>query len=177
MQLFKGQFYHLYNRSNNNETLFLHVQHYYLFMAKFDKLREYIRFHAYCLMPTHFHFLVQIDSPDQDPLRRKIGDILSGYTKTINRNYGRRGSLFQQHTKAKIISGNNHLISCLNYIHQNPVRAGLVSSLEDWEFSSYREYLGESENLFIDPTEMLELFYSFEDFVRISNTRIDSDSM
>jgi putative transposase len=177
MQLFQNQFYHLYNRSINQETLFYHTHNYNLFIGKFCKLRKYISFHAFCLMPTHFHFLVRIETPDQDPLRRKIGDILSGYTKSINRNYGRTGSLFQQHTKAKLISGSTHLISCLNYIHQNPIRAGLTTSLEEWEFSSYREYVGKTNECFIDSKEMLDLFYDLGDFIRISNTRIDSQSM
>jgi REP element-mobilizing transposase RayT len=90
-------------------------------------------------MPTHFHFLVRITTSDQDPLRRKIGDILSGYTKSINKYHGRTGSLFQQHTKAKLISSDRYLISILNYIHQNPVRAGLTENLEDWIYSSYPE--------------------------------------
>lgn len=62
------------------------------------------------------------------------------------------GSLFQQNCKSKEITHDNrgfqtfyeddYLLTCFNYIHQNPLIAGLVSKMEEWEFSSYRDYIG-----------------------------------
>jgi hypothetical protein len=124
-------------------------------------------------MPSHFHLLVHITSEDQDPIRRKIGDILSGYTKSINKHYGRTGSLFQQHSKAKLISNEKYLLSSLHYIHQNPVVAGLVCNLEDWKYSSYREYIGLVKNFSIEKDEILSRFESIEDFIQASNLRLE----
>ena len=95
---------------------------------------------AYCLMPTHFHFLVFVRSEETDTLKDAVGLMLSSYTKAINRRYNRHGSLFQLHTKAKLIEKDDYLLTITAYIHQNPVRAGLVKKLEEWEYSSYREY-------------------------------------
>ena len=95
--------------------------------------------------------------PDLQLLSKNIGTVLSSYTQAINLQQGRRGNLFAHKTKAKILneayyppSGFNRLAdhqidyatACFLYIHQNPVTARLVSKLEDWEFSSFRDYAG-----------------------------------
>jgi hypothetical protein len=69
--------------------------------------------------------------------------LLSSYTMAINKKYGRTGSLFRQKTKKKLLEGNGeHPFICFQYIHQNPLTAGLVGRMEDWEFSSFVDYLG-----------------------------------
>lgn len=68
--------------------------------------------------------------------------MLSSYSQAINKQENRTGSLFQQHTKAKLLETENPLYAeiCFHYIHQNPVKAGLVKEIERWEFSSVQEY-------------------------------------
>ena len=68
--------------------------------------------------------------------------LLSSYTKGFNKQYKRTGNLFQQKTKAKCVSGKPYSVTALHYIHQNPVAAKLVDKLEDWEFSSFKDYAG-----------------------------------
>jgi REP element-mobilizing transposase RayT len=173
MQLFKHNYYHIYNRTINREQLFYFGDNYEYFLKKISGLKKYLKFHGFCLMPTHFHFLVQVLTDDQDSLRRKIGDILSGYTKSINKQYGRTGSLFQQHTKAKLIANEKYLLSTLYYIHQNPVLSGLVENLSEWRYSSYREYTGIEQCCFCEIEEILDKFESMDDFIEKSNIRVD----
>jgi len=86
-----------------------------------------------------------------------IKNCLSGYTKAINKQENRTGSLFRQKTKSKrnFIDGfttvnnadffeyeNAYAIKCFEYIHQNPVKANLVSKAEDWIYSSAIDYKG-----------------------------------
>ncbi len=69
--------------------------------------------------------------------------MLSQYTRAVNKQEGLEGSLFRQNTKAKCLSEtntDNYTKTCFYYIHQNPLKAGLVAKLEDWEFSSLRDY-------------------------------------
>jgi len=67
----------------------------------------------------------------------------SSYAKGINKQQGRSGSLFQQKTKAKLVScEENYSLIAFFYIHQNPVEAGLIKVAEDWIYSSYRDYAG-----------------------------------
>jgi len=97
---------------------------------------------AYCLMPTHFHFLVRVKSLDIDVTRDKVGIWLSAYTKALNKQVGRHGSLFQHHTRAIWVDNERYLIALAAYIHQNPLRAGIAKSLTDWPYSSYLDLAG-----------------------------------
>jgi putative transposase len=158
MDFIENQYYHLYNRTNNEEALFRSRDNYIFFLKKyryyFDDLFDTI---SYCLMPTHFHFLVkvkpeikmestwQMESISKKSYSRNISDRigiwLSSYTKAFNRMYERHGSLFQNHTKAKLIEKEEYYISLIFYIHQNPIRTGISDKPEKWEFSSYQEYI------------------------------------
>ena len=70
--------------------------------------------------------------------------LLSSYSKAINKQEGRTGNLFQQKTKALCVSESKDGTpqTVFHYIHQNPMKAGLVNKMEDWEFSSLKDYLG-----------------------------------
>lgn len=184
MNFEKGHLYHVCNQGNNRQKIFFRRENYYFFLKK---IREQILPHAdvlaWCLMPNHFHLLVL---PRQDSrsatllnhhthqmtlshqmsdLTKSIAVMLRSYTRAINIQENRTGSLFKPHTKAQCLTkiegatpaylNTNYgtLISmqtpeneypqvCFNYIHQNPVKANLVAKPEDWEFSSYRDYCG-----------------------------------
>ncbi len=90
-----------------------------------------------------------------------IGIMLRSYTNAFNKKHKRSGKLFREGTKAECINcftritpsfiGNTSTIKppeqqypeiCFHYIHQNPVKAGLVKTSTDWEFSSARDYAG-----------------------------------
>ena len=159
MEIFPEKYYHLYNRSNNRELVFHSPENYFYFLEKYHRyFYAYADTIAYCLMPTHFHFLVYIKPVinndkksdfENDPAvnkmndaKREFGTLLSSYAKAINRQHNRHGSLFQRHTKAIEVDDLSYLLSVTAYIHQNPVRAKLVARQEDWEFSSYRDYIG-----------------------------------
>lgn len=94
-----------------------------------------------------------------------IAIMLRSYTRAIHNQENRTGSLFQHRTKAVCLTNvegvspawfqtkygavinipdpeKEYPQVCFNYIHQNPVHAGLVAKCEDWEFSSYRDFAG-----------------------------------
>lgn len=110
-------------------------------------------------MPNHFHFLIYADErtiatktigvTEKNVLSEGFRILLSSYTQGINKQNNTTGSLFQQNTKAKCISKGSKLydLLCLHYIHQNPIRAHLVKKIEDWPYSSFREYVGISNDL------------------------------
>jgi putative transposase len=142
MQLFPYQYFHLYNRSIGNELVFRSRENYIFFLRKYRfLLEEYIDTIAYCLMPTHFHFLIFIKKDDIMTIKKRIGILLRSYTNSYNIKYNRHGSLFQQHTKSKIIDDDSYIITLLTYIHQNPIRTGIVKKAEEYEFSSYQDYI------------------------------------
>lgn len=119
-------------------------------------------------MPTHFHFLIYVNSVETDLIKKNIGILLSSYTKAINKAFSRTGSLFQNHTKTKLITDERYLFRLINYIHQNPLRTGLVKNIVDWEFSSYRDYIGKRKGTLIDKTLMQKEFNSIDEFILFS---------
>ncbi|MBX3042095.1 MAG: transposase [Candidatus Kapabacteria bacterium] len=154
MKFYENTYYHLYNRTNNEEALFRSEENYIYFLKKYRYyLDEYFDTIAYCLMPTHFHFLVrvkcfkkmditfEVESIYSRTISDKIGILLSSYTKAINKRYNRHGSLFQNHSHAKPVPSDPYLITLLTYIHQNPVRSKMVNKAEQWVFSSYQDYI------------------------------------
>ena len=94
------------------------------------------------------------------------------YNRTNNKAYQRHGSLFQRHTKAKVIEDESYLLNLVTYIHQNPVRKGLVTRLEDWRFSSYPDYIGVRHGSLVNCGIVMSLFGSTEEFKRYSEELI-----
>ncbi len=158
--------YHVYNRGNNKIRIFF-GPHNYLFLPRKVK-QEWLRFcdiFCYCLMPNHFHFMLQAKTEACEDISLKgrvthlqnlsktIGKTLSSYTQAINIQNQTTGNLFQKKTKAKCLtdvsmSAHNYtscdyLINCFHYIHNNPLKATLVKQLKDWPYSSWLDYYGE----------------------------------
>lgn len=90
-------------------------------------------------MPNHYHFLVRLAAEfDYSKAMQHFG---ISYAKSINSWYGRAGHLFQGRFRAKHVTSAEYLLHLSRYIHLNPVLAKLAKRAEDWEYSSYREYL------------------------------------
>ena len=146
MQFIQGNIYHIYNRTNNEEALFRNEDNYLYLLKRYRfYLEDFFDTIAYCLMPTHFHFLVRVknsfESKQSLMISRKISAWLNGYTQAFNRAHNRHGSLFQQKTKAIPIENETYLLNVVTYIHQNPLRCKLVEKPEDWKFSSHQDYI------------------------------------
>ena len=95
---------------------------------------------AYCLMPNHFHFILQQNT--DIPISELMMSLMGGYSKIFNNKYGRVGSLFQDQFKSIRVEDNTQLLHLSAYIHFNPKIAGIVSDPMEYKYSSYREYIG-----------------------------------
>ncbi|MEW5797904.1 MAG: hypothetical protein AB1728_02750 [Bacteroidota bacterium] len=169
MQIETDKYYHIYNRSNNREIAYRSSENYNYFLGKYKKyVSPYVDTIAYCLMPTHFHFLVRVVTEEIDVLRNNIGVLLSSYTKAINKQYNRNGSLFQRHTKAVVVDDESYLLTLIMYIHQNPIRAGLIDYQEDWKFSSYQDYSGLHQAGIVKKGLMMRYFNTSQVFNKFS---------
>ena len=110
-------------------------------------------------MPNHFHLMVYADDRvlnvkkqgglELDMLTNEIRKLLSGYARIFNSRHQQSGSLFRQKTKIKCLSDSNikynlsqndYYFNCFHYIHQNPLVAFLVGKMEDWKYSSFKDY-------------------------------------
>jgi len=138
--------YHLFNRGNNRGTIFYTQENYLFFLRKVrNHLLDHVDILAYCLMPNHFHFLIQTKTNiDSKEASNGLRVLLRSYARAINKQEKRSGSLFQQHSKIKDLNegDDDYAFTCFHYIHQNPVRAGIVDKMEAYEMSSFRDYAG-----------------------------------
>ena len=103
MKFLKGNFYHIYNRGCNKEPIFFKEENYLYLLRKFKKTyKKYgANIIAYCLMPNHYHILVE--QKIEVPLSEWIRSIFIGYTQAINKQQNRKGTLFEGRAKHLLI--------------------------------------------------------------------------
>ena len=150
-----GAIYHIFNRGNNKENIFIENKNYYYFL---EQLKKYVLpvadIYAYCLLKNHFHLLIRIKDEEDLPEKFKIkphlafSNFFNSYTKSINKMYGRTGSLFEEHLKRKRVENKDYLIQLVAYIHLNPVKHNFTKNYQDYKFSSFQAYISDK------PTEI-----------------------
>ncbi len=132
-----GYTYHLVQRGNNHEACFFEAENYRVYLKYMREVlpRYGNRLHAYCLMTNHVHLLI---SPrDETNISNLLKVVCSRYGHYINKKYSRSGTLWEGRHKASAVDSENYLLKCYRYIELNPVVAGLVTSPEEYAWSSY----------------------------------------
>lgn len=149
-----GLVYHIFNRGNNLQKIFIDRQDYLVFL---DRLRSTLGFpppqnpsgrvrirsypsnafdlFCYCLMPNHFHFLIRQKA--EHSLSKLIQSLCTSYTKYFNRKHDRIGHLFQDTFKSVHVDTDEYLTLLSAYIHTNP------KNYANYEFSSLPDFLGQ----------------------------------
>ncbi len=179
-------YYHIYNRANGQERIFLSDENYRFFLLKYSEyVAPFTDLFCYCLMPNHFHFLIRVKGeleleslfrafpkfktleklPSMELLLSKqFSNFFSSYTQAFNKVEGRRGSLFMKNFKRIKIEDEKYLIKLIHYIHHNPIEAGLVNGLSEWKFSSYSAIVS-SKPTAIRRNEIISLFSDLQNFL------------
>ena len=94
-------------------------------------------FYAYCLMTNHVHLLIRESA---EKLASAIHRIATSYAQYYNNKYQRSGHFFQDRFKSESVNDQGYFFTLLRYIHQNPMAAGLSNGINDYEWSSWKEY-------------------------------------
>lgn len=185
-----GSYYHIFNRgvekrkiftASEDYARFLETIYFYRFSGPKPKLSTRKRFKTkefynnpkivevicYCLMPNHFHLLLKqvIDNG----IHEFMSKVSNSYTKYFNTKRNRVGPLLQGQFKAVLIETDEQLTHVSRYIHLNPYVAELTKELENFEYSSYPEFVGLRNNTLSNPQSILNFFSetnSYKDFVR-----------
>ena len=155
-------FFHAYNHAVGSENLFRNSENYRFFLRRYTEyLRPVLRTYAHCLMPNHFHLLVQVR--DEESLRmhhealkdrpapadwdvhdfvmQQFSNFFNSYARSFNRVFNRRGALFVDYLKRELVETEEYFTTLVSYIHQNPVHHGFCRVLTDWPHSSYASLL------------------------------------
>jgi len=145
-----GQYYHIYNRGVGKGWIFFNEGNYeYLLRLVKRYYQNYgVMFIAYCLMPNHYHFLLRQET--DEPLSKFMQILFNTYAQAVNLEQGRSGTLFEGRFHHKRVDKWEYLVTLCRYIHRNPVKAGLVSVPEDWEYSNYQDWIGMRNSELVD---------------------------
>ncbi len=112
--LHPGMYYHIYNRGNNGENIFIEELNYHYFLRLYGKYIALVaETYAYCLLRNHFHFAVRIKAPQEpgshfDP-SKQFATLFGTYTKAINKAYKCTGTLFEGRFKRKPVENDQYL--------------------------------------------------------------------
>lgn len=152
-----GALYHITARGNNREDIFLDRADYLRYLNNLRRFKEKFHFKLYCyaLMTNHVHLLLAID---KIPISKIIQVTHTAYTMFFNLKHGHVGHVFQGRFLSLLVEKENYLWELTRYIHLNPVRAGIVTKPQDYPWSSYRNYLSETDDDLIERKEILDFF-------------------
>jgi len=169
--------YHVMIRGNDKQKIFLEDEDRRRFISTlFEKaLEENIDIYAYCLMNNHVHLLLHEEDCNIARLMKRINVSFAYY---FNKKYKRVGHLFQDRFKSEIVDNDGYLLAAVRYIHNNPVKAGIVNSPEKYSWSSYNDYIGVKKCNSLITDKILSLFSeniseSIKQFMKFSNLDCD----
>lgn len=138
-----GGLYHVGTRGVRRTRIFLNDGDYELFGLLCD--RVFRRFdwicHGYCLMPNHYHLLVETPTPSISAGMQRLN---STYAQWFNHLYGYTGHVFERRFFSRLVESTYDLLEVVRYVVLNPVRGGLCDEAAAWRWSSYRALAGES---------------------------------
>lgn len=136
----KNGIYHLYNRFVGGESFFLNDEYFFKFVNCFKQAAEFynIKILVYLCMTNHFHSIIKISGPF---LSKFIQKYSTNFARWVNIKLDRRGHVFQGRHKTQIIDSEKYLKTGIAYIYYNPVRAGIVSRIEDYKWSNFDELI------------------------------------
>jgi REP element-mobilizing transposase RayT len=167
-------------------------------------LSEYIEVYAFCLMPNHFHLLVRVRTleeldekikktiaafklvrssrPNKFDKHEAYSDFISNqfrlffmsYSKAINKQTERKGSLFRERFKRKEITSLTYLQNTVVYIHRNPLHHGFEEDFKDYRWSSYDRML-EDKVTKLKKQEVLEWFEDKENYRYVHCVDVEDD--
>jgi len=136
--------YHIILRGNGRQEIFHDDEDFIRFIETLDryKTETKMKVHGWCLMNNHIHLLLE---KGEEELSTTMKRIEVSFVWFYNRKYETTGHLFQDRFKSEIIDSDKYLMTVIRYIHQNPVKVGLVENPDDWKWSSCSGYYGEKK--------------------------------
>ncbi|MBK8090013.1 MAG: hypothetical protein IPK31_20020 [Chitinophagaceae bacterium] len=196
----EGCMYHVYNRTNNKEKLFLSDENRRFFLRKYDQyLSSFADTFCWCLLPNHFHFLIKIKSVENiqaylkskelkelTPTEKKFTDqqinlselteqcfkrFFQSYSLAFNKQHNRKGNLFYKPFKRLKLEKETHFTQAIIYIHANPLKHKLVKDFTGWQWSSWQTMVSASPTRLLR-NEVLTWFGNKDRFIEAHKSMI-----
>jgi len=153
---FPNGFFHVFNRGLNKKKIFLSGSDYNYFLTKLESLLKELghRIYCYCLLPNHYHFLIE---NRKEKLSKLMGRLLTSYSMYFNKKHSKNGPLFQNRFKSIVVQKESYFLELSRYIHLNPVKLGLVNKPEDYPYSSLNEIISGNKYEIVNKESVLKL--------------------
>ncbi|MFI8577862.1 transposase [Rossellomorea aquimaris] len=150
----RSRVYHIIVRGANRQEIFHDQEDRIKFLDTMQKVKTKsgLKIYSWCLMGNHVHLLLKEGMESISVVMKRIGVTYANY---YNWKYKTTGHLFQDRFKSENVETVNYLLTVTRYIHQNPVKAGIVLKPHDWKWSSCLGYYGES----VYPPTLLDTDY------------------
>lgn len=155
--------YHIVLRGINKQTLFYDDEDKEVLLNRIKLVKEKVDYDVYsfCFMSNHIHLLLREKEVSVGNIMRRI---ISSYVFWYNSKYERVGNLFQDRYNSEPIENDAYLLCAVRYIHQNPLRAGNVKSVDEYKWSSYSAYLNNARNI-IEKNPVLSMLQGDEGYI------------
>src|SRR6266536_1278953 len=139
-----GLLYH----ANNRAAVFCGAEDFRSFLHSLAQTQTHypFRLFGYCLMTNHFHLLLAPAAGQS--LSRVLQSLTVAHTWHYHKGHGTLGHVWQGRFKSPVIQDDDHALTVLRYLEANPLRAGMVTDLADYPWSSYAAHgLGHADAL------------------------------
>lgn len=182
--LLPGEFYHIYNRGNNRQKVFLNENDYWLFLEKWNHfITPVAKTFVYNLLPNHFHAVIQIrDSPigvtDLASVDFRLGksetpgwvskafkNFFISYSRKMQNRHDFHGAVFHSPFKRKHIGSTEQFEALVPYIHFNANKHGITKGpMPEYPYSSYSQLVGATET-FLERDFLISQFGGLQNFI------------
>ena len=141
----KTKIYHVMSRALNKQILFDDEKDYLKFLNIVKSTKSEIDFdlYGYCIMSNHYHLLIKDKSNKLSAIMNKIN---SRYANYYNLKNARTGYVFNDRYHSENAENVKYFLTCLRYIHQNPIKAGICNKTYEYKFSSIHAYRRDKGN-------------------------------
>jgi putative transposase len=190
--------YHVYNRTNNKESLFKTDENRLFFLRQYAKyLEPFLDTFCWTLLPNHFHFLVRVKNSEHikrylktvaveklKPVEKKYLEdntttelliefewkrFLTSYSMAFNKQHNRKGNLFHRPFKRVVVDKESHFTQAIIYIHANAFKHGFCKNFKEYIWSSWKS-ITSSNPTKLCRQEVLDWFGGLERFVEAHNS-------
>lgn len=170
----KTNIYHVMLRGVNQQIIFEDEEDFRYFISILSMCRDICGYtiFAYCLMNNHIHLLMEEGT---EPLSIVFKRICDRYVYWYNHKYERMGHLFQDRFRSEPVETERYFLIVIRYIFQNPVKAGIVSKVNQYRWYNYQAYLGLKD--FTDTKKVLRCFAGINEFEFFMNSDANEKCM
>ena len=164
--LVEDSFYHIYNCGNNKENIFIEEQNYPYFLKLVKKhLLKTCDILAYCLLKNHFHLIIKTkENILSKDISQSFSNLFNSYSKSINKKYGRNGSLFKDRFSRIKLDTEEYLKNLIIYVHLNPSHHEFIDDFRNYKHSSFNSILSDKHTSLLRE-DVIKIFEDKQNFI------------